>query len=203
MANKLVKLPIVGDDVLYHMNGTVRPAKVLAADTSGSTYLWLLVMAASDGTPTGLDKCAPVFSAYSEHGSSDGCWEWRDDMNFKRMVAEVNESGQTVATKLEGSKIEEQEEQPVPVPVVESIPAETVPSIPPGVGGALSPESNLGRIVDMQLHTIRAATSKLMDMKKNGRLKISGSDADVEQYQTMVEAIGKSEVELRTVLFGA
>ena len=124
-------------------------------------------------------------------------------MSFKRVVAEMNESGQMVGIRPEVAKTEEQEEQPMPAPVVEPIPAETAPSIPPGVGGALSPESNLGRIVDMQLQTIRAATSKLMAMRKNGRLKISGSDADVEQYQTMVEAIGKSEVELRTVLFGA
>ena len=96
MANKSVKLPIVGDDVLYHMNGTVRPAKVLGADTAAPEYAWLLVMAISDGTNASIDRCAPVFTAYTSYGTEDGKWQWRDDMSFKRVVAEMNESGQMV-----------------------------------------------------------------------------------------------------------
>ena len=67
----------------------------------------------------------------------------------------------------------------------------------------MSPESNLGMIVFLQIETIKAAATKIMGMTKNGRLTVTGEPADVEQFQVMVEAIGHSQEELRTVLFGS
>lgn len=194
MPVKKIQLPVVGDDVLYHMNGVVRPAKVVVGSDGSTTYAGLQVQTASDGTPTGVDKCSPTFFAYSPHGEKDGYWQWKEEITMNKKVVNVNEAGQIV------------EEQPVPVPTVETEPSPVVtesPSLPVGVGGYLSPDSNLGKIVFLQIETIKAAAKKIMEMKKNGRINVTGTLADVEQFQTMVEAIGHSQEELRTVLFGS
>lgn len=193
MPVKQIQLPVVGDDVLYHMNGVVRPAKVVVGSDGSTTYAGLQVLTASDGTPTGVDKCSPTFFAYSPHGEKNGYWQWKEEITMNKKVVNVNEAGQIV------------EEQPVPVPPVETEPAPVVtesPSLPVGAGGALSPESNLGQIVKFEIETIKAAVSKIMGMTKNGRLTVTGSPADVEQFKIMVEVIGKAQEELRTVLFG-
>lgn len=194
MPVKQIQLPVVGDDVLYHMNSTVRPAKVVVGSDGSTTYAGLQVLTASDGTPSGVDKCSPTFFAYSPHGEKDGYWQWKEEITMNKKVVNVNEAGQIV------------EEQPVPVPTVETEPSPVVtesPSLPVGVGGYLSPDSNLGKIVFLQIETIKAAAKKIMEMKKNGRINVTGTLADVEQFQTMVEAIGHSQEELRTVLFGS
>lgn len=196
---KSVRIPNVGDEVLYHMNGTVRPGKVVTGGDDQSTYVGLLIMTASDGTPGGLDKCAPTFYAYSPYGEKDGHWQWKDEMNQKEITVQLNDAGQVVAAN---------SVEPVPSTKVEEASAVEEPpdvsnQIPIGVQGVMSPESNLGKVVDLQIQTIKAAVSKVMMMTKNGRLTVSGSAADVEQFQTMIEAIGKSQEELRTILFGS
>lgn len=208
MATKKLVMPVIGEDVLFNLNGNARPAKVVLGSDGLSTYLGLSVQTCGDGTPSGTDWCSPVFFAYCNYGTQSGQWRPREEIFMKRYTLTLDEStGQIVnaATEVQTPQpVVEQAPVVAPVPVVEPAPVvEESPSLPVGVGGCLSPDSNLGKIVFLQIETIKAAATKIMGMTKNGRITVTGAPADVEQFQTMVEAIGHSQEELRTVLFGS
>lgn len=202
MATKRLVMPVVGEDVLFNLNGNFRPAKVVSGSDGLSTYLGLSVQTCGDGSPSGTDLCGPIFFTYCNHGDGIGQWKGYDEVAMKRYTLNVDDStGQVVnaATEVQTPQpVVEQAAVLEPDPMVEKS-----PSLPVGVGGCLSPESNLGKIVFLQIETIKAAATKIMGMTKNGRLTVTGAPADVEQFQTMVEAIGHSQEELRTVLFGS
>ncbi len=201
MATKKLVMPVVGEDVLFNLNGRYRPAKVVAGGDGVSTYLGLSVQTCGDGSPFGTDLCGPIFFIYCNYGYGIGKWKWYDEVAMKRYTLNVDDStGQVVNT----DPVVAATVIPDPAQVVESAPVVTAsPPLPVGVGGCLSPESNLGKIVFLQIETIKAAATKITGMTKNGRITVTGAPADVEQFQTMVEAIGHSQEELRTVLFGS
>jgi hypothetical protein len=219
MATKKLVMPVVGEDVLFNLNGRARPAKVVTGCDGVSTYLGLSVQTCGDGSPFGTDLCGPIFFICCKYGDGIGKWKWYDEVAMKRYTLNVDDStGQVVNTDpvvaatvipdpaqvVESAPVVAATVIPDPAQVVESAPVVTAsPPLPVGVGGCLSPESNLGKIVFLQIETIKAAATKITGMTKNGRITVTGAPADVEQFQTMVEAIGHSQEELRTVLFGS
>lgn len=199
MAVKQLNIPNVGDDVLYHMAGAIRPAKVVTGGDSETTYIGLSVQTASDGSPGALDKCAPIFYTYCPHGEGEGHWQWKEELNMKQIVVGVNELGQV--TKPEAVPVVHVE-PPIVSPYVEE-----TPKLPVGVGGVLSPESDLGKVIASELLTIRSAASKLQSFVKvrpeqAPRIVISGTEADKEQFNTMLAAIAVSCENTRATLFG-
>ena len=188
MVTKKLRIPQVGDKLLFNLNGSIRPATVVTGGDETTTYVGVSVQAASDGGPDSLDKCSSIFYSYSPYGVGPGHWQWPDEVDLPNITVSLDENGAIVAGV---------PSDPTTTPTTSGEGAEVVPA----VGLPLDGGSDLGKAIASHLLTIETAIRKTTEMMKNGRLSVAGSPEDITQLDTMLKAIGISCVEIKGRIF--